>query len=426
MCDGIDNDCDAVLPPDELDSDGDGWFVCDGDCDDTDAYTWPGATERCDRADNDCDGSVPANEADDDGDGWSVCASDCDDGDAAIHPAADEDCTDGIDNDCDGLVDGDAADGDGDGWTLCDGDSDAGDGTVIPAADEGCDGIDTDCDSYLGDDEMDDDGDGFDECGGDCDDVDPAIHPSAAEDCGDVVDNDCDGAIDVADAECPGDPMEPLYEDDGTICAAQMGSDEGLVPTWPGACDPLQGYHAYGNHCFYPVFSSANWITARATCRAAGGYLSTIADEEENNFATTLSTRFNGGGCDADVEGTWQWVTGEPWTFENFSAGEPNDLGGEDCLAGPQGTYGGTMNDIDCTNNPWMEGYTCEFGPFMYADADGDGWTPTDGDCTDYDASVNPGALEDCGNGVDDDCDGTMDGDDLECAGDDDTGDDDE
>ena len=40
-------------------------------------------------------------------------------------------------------------------------------------------------------------------------------------------------------------------------------------------------------------------------------------------------------------------------------------------------------------------------------DADGDGYSIDEGDCDDGDASVNPGAEEVCGNGVDDNCDGS-------------------
>lgn len=40
-------------------------------------------------------------------------------------------------------------------------------------------------------------------------------------------------------------------------------------------------------------------------------------------------------------------------------------------------------------------------------DADGDGYTVAEGDCDDAAAAVNPGASETCGNGVDDNCDGS-------------------
>jgi hypothetical protein len=46
----------------------------------------------------------------------------------------------------------------------------------------------------------------------------------------------------------------------------------------------------------------------------------------------------------------------------------------------------------------------CSAGP--YCDLDGDGYTPAMGDCDDEDAKVFPGALETCGDEIDQDCDG--------------------
>ncbi len=63
------------------------------------------------------------------------------------------------------------------------------------------------------DDEVDDllkdnDGDGYTICQNDCDDNDSSAYPGSNEICSDSVDNDCDGEIDSADAECFGNDAE--------------------------------------------------------------------------------------------------------------------------------------------------------------------------------------------------------------------------
>ena len=97
-------ECDGGGTP--TDDDGDGYSVDDGDCDDGDANTYPGAPEIGDGEDNDCDGHVDegTDNHDDDGDGYSEADGDCDDGNVHVYPGATE-VQDGVDNDCDGHID---------------------------------------------------------------------------------------------------------------------------------------------------------------------------------------------------------------------------------------------------------------------------------------------------------------------------------
>ncbi len=148
LCDGIDNNCDGIIPIEEFDNDGDGITACEGDFDDTDINSYPGAPEVCDGIDNDGDGIIPADEIDNDGDGYSVCMGDFDDLDKHSYPGAPEIC-DGLDNDGDGDTPVEELDNDADGYSICEGDCDDNDNTVYPNAPELCDGIDNNCDNQI-------------------------------------------------------------------------------------------------------------------------------------------------------------------------------------------------------------------------------------------------------------------------------------
>ena len=56
-----------------------GYVADDSDCNDAENTVYPGAAELCDGVDNDCDGVIPEDELDGDGDGYSPCDGDCDD-----------------------------------------------------------------------------------------------------------------------------------------------------------------------------------------------------------------------------------------------------------------------------------------------------------------------------------------------------------
>ena len=121
-------DSGEVISVDE-DEDEDGFTVAEGDCDDSNPTVYPGAQEICDGLDSDCDGLLPVDDpdTDQDDDGFSGCLDDCDDLNAMIHPAAVEIPGDGIDQDCDGedaVGTSTGEDEDEDGFTVADGDCD--------------------------------------------------------------------------------------------------------------------------------------------------------------------------------------------------------------------------------------------------------------------------------------------------------------
>jgi hypothetical protein len=133
------------------DADGDGVSAC-SDCNDGDPSVFPGAPELCDGKADNCTSStwpvVPPNELDADGDGRSACAGDCNDADAAIHPGAPDACG-GVDYDCSGQpFDGDY-DVDSDGVNPCQGDCDDSNSDIHPGAVEQCNWRDDDCDGLI-------------------------------------------------------------------------------------------------------------------------------------------------------------------------------------------------------------------------------------------------------------------------------------
>ena len=265
VCDAADNDCDTVAD-NGFDVDTDGVTTCgadgtagtaDDDCDDADIANFPGNAEVCDAADNDCD-TVADNGFDADADGVTTCGADgtagnadddCNDSQITVFPGATEAC-DGVDTDCDGTVPTAEGDGDTDQYLSCTGfvdlgvglvgggDCDDGLAAVNPGATEVCDGIDNDCDTTT-DEGFDGDLDSVTTCGpdgtpgnadDDCDDGNPAINPGATEIC-DLIDNDCDTLIDIADNNYVGSDQDG--DGDGPISCGGQDCDD-LDPTVNG------------------------------------------------------------------------------------------------------------------------------------------------------------------------------------------------
>jgi len=476
ICDTLDNDCDGMIDDADdsviggatwyLDADGDGYgddatsvSTCEqpsghsaygGDCDDADAAYNPGAAEdECtDPADYNCDGSVGW--ADDDGDGWAAC-EDCDDADAAVNPDGEELCN-GVDDDCDGSIDeADASDAaswyadvDGDGYgdagsttTACTApsgyvgdatDCDDDDASVHPAGAEACNGVDDDCDGSTDEGVLDTfyadvDGDGYGDVGTtseaceapsgyvgyaaatDCDDTDVAVNPGATELCNGV-DDDCDGSVDEASAV-----------DAATWYADADADGYGDAGASTIACDQPSGHVADATDC-----DDADAAVSPAGAELCDGIDNDCDGSVDEDDASDASTWY----ADSDSDGYGDAVaTTAACSQPSGYVVDATDCDDADAAVNPAGTEACNGVDDDCDGS--VDEASAVDAATWYADVDGDGYgdassatsacSPPSGyvadatDCDDADGAVNPVATELC-NGVDDDCDGSIDDDD--------------
>ena len=106
---------------------------------------------------------------------------------------------------------------------------------------------------------------------------------------------------------------------------------------------------------YYEFFNNtvSTWKEAQEFCESLGGHLATLTSQEENDYVYQrminsgyYSAYF--GLTDEDTEGTWTWVTGEPLTYQNWHAGEPNTENSNEDYAMFYYKYSdGTWNDGD-------------------------------------------------------------------------------
>ena len=85
-------------------------------------------------------------------------------------------------------------------------------------------------------------------------------------------------------------------------------------------------------HSKYVVTEADTWLNSEATAVALGGHLVTINDQAEQDLLYDLfgTDAFRIGFTDQEVEGQWEWISGEPVTYTNWQLGEPNDAGGNE------------------------------------------------------------------------------------------------
>lgn len=152
------------------------------------------------------------------------------------------------------------------------------------------------------------------------------------------------------------------------------------APPAQAACDASDGDAQFldpaNGHCYFWVNDPMTRLQAQAQCRALGAELVSITSTAENQAVANvapdalpdpdLNSSIDSwiGANDIATEMTFVWDSGEPFVFEAFREGEPNnnnpdDPDGEDCAIFEGDT--GTWDDRSCSITPHR--YICEREP---------------------------------------------------------------
>jgi cysteine-rich repeat protein len=154
-----------------------------------------------------------------------------------------------------------------------------------------------------------------------------------------------------------GEPNNASNEDCVTISAVGLWNDLACGESRAYLCEDDGWFVRPQDHHAYKVVSTpVTWSAALADCASLAGHLVTISSAEEDAFvAAHAFGNLWGGATDAAAEGTFTWVTGEPFAYTGFQASEPNNAGpGEDCL---ELSIGRGWNDLGCGE---LRAYVCE------------------------------------------------------------------
>lgn len=130
---------------------------------------------------------------------------------------------------------------------------------------------------------------------------------------------------------------------------------------WADHCEVAENcdvYNLHNGHLYNRMAAPFSWTEAKLAAEelfvgGVQGHLVTITSATENDFVEGLSNQCDCsnfawiGATDEGLEGTWEWVTGEPFDYSKWGSMEPNNVGGAENYAIMNWISGdGEWNDV--------------------------------------------------------------------------------
>lgn len=184
-----------------------------------------------------------------------------------------------------------------------------------------------------------------------------------------------------------GQPMLGHEWDENFVCVHCKTQPSGLFETFE-----YNGHH-------YALFNErVTWYEAYETCASLGGYLVTATTAEEQAFITNILTNYDysfvtSGGFyywEGLVRNgsTWQWITGEKFSYQNWSSKEPDSTTQPIvAMATPKketaNSHAKPGQWEDCSDTEKL-GFICEWGDFYVEGSNLDIRVVANGGCTVY------------------------------------------
>ena len=115
---------------------------------------------------------------------------------------------------------------------------------------------------------------------------------------------------------------------------------------------------------------NTSWTKAKEYAESIGGYLMTVTSESEQNLIQSYYNNNNDaklwlGATNPEDGGAWTWVSGEPFDYDHWGTGEPNNTNGIEHYLGTSTDC--WWNDWDC-ETPTITGFIVEFEQIVTLD----------------------------------------------------------